>query len=399
MAARRSPLPLASRRFQEWITPELAIKSALKSLTFDSKSEFQRVQVVETAPFGKTLVLDGKTQSAKNDEHIYHESLVHPAMLQHPDPKTVRARGVAPVRAPADRVLTRPRSTSAAAASWPPRARCSSTTLSRSASWSTLTRRSVPGRAGAGRAMRCAASVRRTDSLAPPAPSGARAQVVDICKEQLPEWNAGSTEDPRLELHFDDAKKFLEEDDRKYDVIIMDIADPIEAGPGIVLYTGAARGERACSLPRPKHSPMTAPHAEEFYKFAATKLNPGGVLVTQSGPGSHFNITECFTAINQTLRRAFNCVVPLSADIPSFGSNWGFNIAFNAEGDAAEASEALVERRAKDTDALVAKRLSRPLRYYDGITHRGLFGVPKEVREKIEAEERVMTIANPVFMF
>lgn len=150
---------------------------------------------------------------------------------------------------------------------------------------------------------------------------------------------------------------------------------------------------------RPTHLTRAPRPAEEFYKFAATKLNPGGVLVTQSGPGSHFNITECFTAINQTLRRAFKCVVPLSADIPSFGSNWGFNIAFHAEGDAEEAVEGLVERSAKKTDALVAKRLSRPLRFYDGITHRGLFGVPKEVRDKIEAETRVMTIDNPVFMF
>lgn len=48
-----------------------------------------RVQVVETAPFGRTLVLDGKTQSAQLDEFIYHESLVHPAMLAHPNPKRV----------------------------------------------------------------------------------------------------------------------------------------------------------------------------------------------------------------------------------------------------------------------------------------------------------------------
>lgn len=47
------------------------------------------LQVVETAPFGKTLVLDGKTQSAQLDEFIYHETLVHPAMLAHPDPKRV----------------------------------------------------------------------------------------------------------------------------------------------------------------------------------------------------------------------------------------------------------------------------------------------------------------------
>ena len=57
-------------------------------------------------------------------------------------------------------------------------------------------------------------------------------QVVNVCKEQLPEWNDGCVEDPRLEVHYDDAKGFLERYEGKFDVIIMDIADPIEAGPG-----------------------------------------------------------------------------------------------------------------------------------------------------------------------
>ena len=35
------------------------------------------------------LVLDGKMQSAAADEFVYHESLVHTAMLSHPDPKRV----------------------------------------------------------------------------------------------------------------------------------------------------------------------------------------------------------------------------------------------------------------------------------------------------------------------
>ena len=33
--------------------------------------------------------LDGKTQSTELDEHIYHECLVHPALLTHPNPKSV----------------------------------------------------------------------------------------------------------------------------------------------------------------------------------------------------------------------------------------------------------------------------------------------------------------------
>ena len=79
--------------FIEGITPTLNIQFQLKSITFDSQSEFQRVQVVETADFGKTLVLDGKTQSAKNDEACYHESLVHPSMLLHPNPRHVYIGG------------------------------------------------------------------------------------------------------------------------------------------------------------------------------------------------------------------------------------------------------------------------------------------------------------------
>lgn len=35
------------------------------------------------------LMLDGKVQSAEVDEFAYHENLVHPAMLMHPNPKTV----------------------------------------------------------------------------------------------------------------------------------------------------------------------------------------------------------------------------------------------------------------------------------------------------------------------
>lgn len=67
--------------------------------------------------------------------------------------------------------------------------------------------------------------------------SGYEQLVVDTSKEMLPEWGAGVTDDPRLELHYTDAHAFLKEDERTYDVIIMDIADPIEAGPGYVLYT------------------------------------------------------------------------------------------------------------------------------------------------------------------
>ena len=113
--------------------------------------------------------------------------------------------------------------------------------------------------------------------------------VVDVCKKELPSWNAGSTEDPRLDLRIGDARSYLlEESSGTFDVVVLDISDPIEAGPAVHLYT------------------------QEFYELVAKKLNPGGVLVTQSGPAGLMNHTECFGAIHQTLKRAYSCVVPCS---------------------------------------------------------------------------------------
>jgi thermospermine synthase len=37
----------------------------------------------------QTLFLDGKVQSSEADEWVYHELLVHPALVLHPNPKSV----------------------------------------------------------------------------------------------------------------------------------------------------------------------------------------------------------------------------------------------------------------------------------------------------------------------
>ena len=41
----------------------------------------------------QVLLLDGKSQSAEADEFVYHELLVHLALLLHPNPKTVFIAG------------------------------------------------------------------------------------------------------------------------------------------------------------------------------------------------------------------------------------------------------------------------------------------------------------------
>jgi len=62
------------------------------------KSKFQTVEVVKTKPFGSLLVTDGLMQSSEDDEYVYHQSLVHPVMTAHPNPKKVFIAGGGEVR-------------------------------------------------------------------------------------------------------------------------------------------------------------------------------------------------------------------------------------------------------------------------------------------------------------
>jgi len=53
------------------------------------KSKYQEILILETPEFGKMLVIDGLIQTTERDEYIYHEMLVHPGLLAHPNPERV----------------------------------------------------------------------------------------------------------------------------------------------------------------------------------------------------------------------------------------------------------------------------------------------------------------------
>ena len=56
-----------------------------------------------------------------------------------------------------------------------------------------------------------------------------------MCQKHLPDWNTGVYEDSRFEIHYKDTYSFLQDyNGSSFDVVIMDIADPIECGPGLV---------------------------------------------------------------------------------------------------------------------------------------------------------------------
>lgn len=48
-------------------------------------TQFQEVMIGDSPVYGRMLFLDGELQSASADEHIYHETLVHPVMALAPE--------------------------------------------------------------------------------------------------------------------------------------------------------------------------------------------------------------------------------------------------------------------------------------------------------------------------
>ncbi len=61
----------------------------IKKVFVTEKTPYQEIMFAEIEEFGRALIIDNLIQSTERDEYIYHESLVHPAMLIHPDPRKV----------------------------------------------------------------------------------------------------------------------------------------------------------------------------------------------------------------------------------------------------------------------------------------------------------------------
>mmetsp|Transcript_62270 Transcript_62270/g.146812 ORF Transcript_62270/g.146812 Transcript_62270/m.146812 type:complete len:320 (-) Transcript_62270:26-985(-) len=305
--------------YEEQVTKELLIKAELRAISFDGQSEFQRIQVIDTVTFGKTLILDDHTQSSAVDEHPYHETLVHPALMAHGAPKTIFIGGGG-----------------------------EGATARECLRWKSVEK-----------VVMC-----DLDKIA-----------CEECRDKLPEWSEGVYEDPRFEIHYEDALAFLRNwDGPKFDVIIMDISDPIECGPGIALYF------------------------KEFYEETSrTKMTEGGVFVTQSGACGLLNWHEVFSTIHSTCRSSFKHAHGFFVEIPSYGCPWGFNLCYNNA-----AFPQPQDWDPKEVDARLSKSIkdieTKPMHAYDGMGHRGMFNLPKWVRDGLAKETRVMTAATPVFL-
>uniref|UniRef100_A0A0R0FGZ7 thermospermine synthase n=1 Tax=Glycine max TaxID=3847 RepID=A0A0R0FGZ7_SOYBN len=188
--------------YEEIIDEDLKWSFKLNSVLHKAISEYQDIALLDTKRFGKALVLDGKMQSAETDEFIYHECLIHPPLLCHPNPKTVFIMG-----------------------------------------------------GGEGSAAREALKHR---SMVRVVMCDIDKEVVDFCRKYLIA-NKEAFSHKKLDLVINDAKAELEKRKEKFDIIVGDLADPLEDGPCYQLYT------------------------KSFYeKILKPKLNDNGIFVTQA---------------------------------------------------------------------------------------------------------------------
>ncbi|GFQ08584.1 thermospermine synthase acaulis5, partial [Phtheirospermum japonicum] len=281
----------------------------LCSILHTGASQYQDIQLLDTKPFGKALVIDGKLQSAEIDEFIYHESLVHPALLNHPNPKTIFIMG-----------------------------------------------------GGEGSTAR---EILRHWAVEKVIMCDIDEEVVDFCRSHLL-VNKDAFYDPRLELIINDARAELESREELYDVIIGDLADPIEGGPCYKLYT------------------------KSFYEIIVKpRLNPGAFSSHRQDQLVFSATLKCFLAIYNTLRQVFKYVVPYSAHIPSYADTWGWVMVY-------------VYIFLKLLDIITSElkqRIEGENKYFDGKTFSSSSTLSKAVRKSLDNETHVYTEGNARFIY
>ena len=301
--------PSPYKWFFETTTPVEGHFHAITRTLFSLRTQFQQMEILENASYGKCLVLDGRIQSSVTDDFIYHETLVHPAMIFHERPETALVIG-----------------------------------------------------GGEGATLR---EILRYPSIRRAVMVDIDQAVVEACIAHLPEMHRGAFEDPRTELRHEDARGYLETTRERFDVAIVDLTEPLEAGPACLLFT------------------------REFYRLLSSRLSGGGTLALQAGM-TKIGELPFYAAMARTLSEVFPVVAPYQSFIPCFGTPWGFAVAAKV-GDPRALTTAAIDQRVRD-------RVRGELHFYDGLAHQHMFSLPKFLRQAIAESRRVVTDAEPLIV-
>jgi spermidine synthase len=186
-------------------------------------------------------------------------------------------------------------------------------------------------------------------------------ELVNLCRRLLPTFHQGALDDSRANLVFTDGRAWLaDQPDGAFDVIILDITEPLEEGPANLLFT------------------------REMYELVRRKLGPGGLMAVQSGSG---NITGRLMAdINWTLRAVFPKVFAYAAFVTSFMDLYGFHLA---------GGENFSWPSPRQIETCLAARGLTDLGWYEPEFGAVLPQLPRYLKERLAHRGRVLTDAEP----
>ena len=219
-------------------------KAISGNVVYNKRSQYQNIMV--TLNKGNIqLFLDGHLQFAAHDEHRYHESLIYPPFYLKDNVKTVLIMG-----------------------------------------------------GGDGLAVR---EILKFKSVEKIVLVDLDPRMTELAKHFTPlsRLNQKSFHHPKVEIHNQDAYKYLGTTPLTFDVIYADFPDPHDAS-------------------------LAKLYSIEFYHFVKRRLAKDGIVLTQATSPLHAK--KAFWCIGKTLKSVFKNVSSYHVNVPSMG-DWGFHIA------------------------------------------------------------------------
>ena len=209
--------------FSEPHTKNVKLSIKVEKQIYCGQSRYQRIDIMETAEFGKVLVLDGYLMLTEKDEFIYHEMICHVPMAVNPNIKNVLVIG-----------------------------------------------------AGDGGTIR---ELTKYDTSENIDMVEIDEMVVEACRKFLPQ-TAEKLDDHRLHIYYEDGLRFVRSREAEYDLIIVDSTDPF--GPGEGLFTREFYGN--CYKALNEEGILINQHESPFYKEDAKSMQRAHRNIAASFP-------------------------------------------------------------------------------------------------------------------
>ncbi|MEE8577437.1 MAG: polyamine aminopropyltransferase [candidate division Zixibacteria bacterium] len=252
-----------------------------------TKSKFQRIDIIENKDFGKLLVLYGSLMVCDNDNNSYNEMIAHVPLFAHPAPKQVLIVGGGDCGALTEVVKH------------PEVEQCTMCEIDKA--------------------------------------------VVQISEKYFPHLTRGIT-DPRAKVIFEDGKTFVDRGRNQFDVILLDLSDPI--GPAADLFQ------------------------KKFHQRVYEQLKDDGILVAQTE--SPFYNQNTVKTLYGNLRQIFPIVRMYTCFMPIYPSGlWSFAFC-------SKKYDPLT-----DFDQERYDEFKLTTRYYNDEVHGASFALPEFIRKLI----------------